>query len=285
MVFPSQRIIQSHAIKPRKNLGQNFLVQEPVARKIVACCSVSLADTVIEIGAGCGALTFLLAESAGNVIAIELDKKLTNILRDQLFAYTSVTIVNADVLSLKFSSLLNSNSKAVLVGNIPYPITTPLFMKLLEEFQSIRYAVFMVQKEIRNRLTAKPGEAEYGLLSIYAQAYLKISFLFDVSAASFFPRPGVDSTVLRIEPVAERTWHDPGELFFRQIASAALSHRRKTIINCLKGYASLRSLDAHALQTALLKAGIAPSRRGETFSLQDFDRLTAELYNLQQSLQ
>ena len=282
MVFPSQRIIQALAIKPRKKLGQNFLIQEQVARKIVASCRLSSTDTVVEIGAGCGALTFLLSETAGRVIAIELDKKLANILSDQLSENSSATIVNADVLSLNFSSLLKEHDKAVLVGNIPYPITTPLFMKLLEEFQFIKYAVLMVQKEIRSRLTAGPGDDEYGLLSIYAQAYLKISFLFDVSAASFFPRPGVDSTVLLIEPVTDRMWHNPGEDFFRQIASASLSHRRKTISNCLKGPAPLWNLNHNALQNALMKAQLDPARRGETLSLQDFDRLTAELFKLRQ---
>jgi len=283
MIFPSLRIIQSLHIKPRKSLGQNFLIQEQVARKIVASCNLTCTDTVIEIGAGCGALTSLLSEIAGHVIAIEIDKKLAGFLRDQLPAHAPVTVVDADVLSLNFSSLLNDQGKAFLVGNIPYPITTPLFIKLLEEFDCIQYAVFMVQKEIRNRLTARPGEDDYGLLSIYARAYLKVSFLFDVSAASFFPRPGVDSTVLLIEPVPERTWRDPAEAFFREIATAALSHRRKTIFNCLKHYASLRNLDEKTLQAALMKAGIDPSRRGETFSIQEFCALATSMSKLRQS--
>ena len=282
MVFPSLRIIQSLHIKPRKSLGQNFLIHEQVARRIVASCNLSCKDIVIEIGAGCGALTSLLAETAGTVIAIELDKKLVNFLRNQLPAHAPVIVVDADVLSLDFSSLLNNQGKAVLAGNIPYPITTPLFIKLLEELHCIKYAVFMVQKEIRNRLTAKPGEDGYGLLSIYAQAYLKVSFLFDVSAACFFPRPAVDSTVILIEPVPDKTWTNPAESFFREIASAALSHRRKTIFNCLKHYASLWNLDEKALQTAFLQAGIDPARRGETFSLQEFYQLASIIFNLKQ---
>jgi 16S rRNA (adenine1518-N6/adenine1519-N6)-dimethyltransferase len=283
MIFPSLPIIQSLHIKRRKSLGQNFLIQEQVARKIVDSCNLSCMDIVIEIGAGCGALTCLLAEIAGNVIAIELDKKLANYLRAQLPAHAPVTVVNSDVLSLDFSTLLNNQNKAVLAGNIPYPITTPLFIKLLEEFHCIKYAVFMVQKEIRNRLTAKPGEDDYGLLSIYARAYLKVSFLFDVSAASFFPRPMVDSTVLLIEPVPGRTWRDPTEAFFREIATAALSHRRKTIFNCLKHYASLRNIDEKTLQAALMKAAIDPSRRGETFSIQEFYALATLMSKLRQS--
>lgn len=282
MDFPSQRIIQSLHIKPRKSLGQNFLIQEQVARKIVASCNLSCTDTVIEIGAGCGALTSLLSEIAGNVIAIELDKKLAGFLRDQLPAPAPVRVVNADVLSLNFSSLLNDQGKAVLAGNIPYPITTPLFIKLLEEFDCIQYAVFMVQKEIRNRLTAQPGQDDYGLLSIYARAYLKVSFLFDVSAASFFPRPMVDSTVLLIEPVPGRTWRDPAEAFFREIATVALSHRRKTIFNCLKRYASLWNLAEGVLKTALLREGIDPARRGETFSVQEFYQLSSIMFNMRQ---
>ena len=140
----------------------------------------------------------------------------------------------------------------------------------------------MVQKEIRNRLKAEPGEAGYGLLSIFAQAYLKVSFLFDVSAACFFPRPAVDSTVILIEPVREKTWTNPAEEFFREIASAALSHRRKTIFNCLKHYDSLWNLDEGALKTALLRAGIDPARRGESFSLQEFYQLSSIMFNLKQ---
>jgi 16S rRNA (adenine1518-N6/adenine1519-N6)-dimethyltransferase len=282
MDFPSQRIIQSLHIKPRKSLGQNFLIQEQVARKIVASCNLSSTDIVIEIGAGCGALTCLLAEIAGNVIAIELDKKLAGFLRDQLPARAPVTVVDADVLSLDFSSLLNNQGKAVLIGNIPYPITTPLFIKLLEEFDCIQYAVFMVQKEIRNRLTAQPGEDDYGLLSIYARAYLKVSFLCDVSAASFFPRPGVDSTVLLIEPVAGRTWSNPAEAFFREIATVALSHRRKTIFNCLKTCAAIWNIDESALKASLLRAGFDPVRRGETFSVQEFYHLSSIMFNMRQ---
>jgi len=282
MVFPSLRIIQSLHIKPRKSLGQNFLIHEQVARKIVASCNLSNQDMVIEIGAGCGALTSLLAEIAGTVIAIELDKKLADYLRAQLPAHAPVTVVNADVRSLNFSTLVNDQGKAVLAGNIPYPITTPLFIKLLEEFSCIKYAVLMVQKEIRNRLTAKPGEDDYGLLSIYAQTYLKISFLFDVSAAFFFPRPRVDSTVLLIEPVPDKTWSNPAEAFFREIVSAALSHRRKTIFNCLKRYDSLWNLDEGALKTALLREGIDPARRGETFSIQEFYQLASIMFNVRQ---
>jgi 16S rRNA (adenine1518-N6/adenine1519-N6)-dimethyltransferase len=282
MIFPSLRIVQSLHIKPRKSLGQNFLIHEQVARKIVAACNLSNQDMVIEIGAGCGALTVLLTEIAGSVIAVELDKKLADFLSSKLSAQSLVTVVNTDVLSLNFSSLLNEQRKAVLVGNIPYSITTPFFIKLLEEFHCIKYAVLMVQKEIRKRLTAQPGEDDYGLLSMYAQAYLKISFLFDVSAACFFPRPKVDSVVLLIESSLERAWSNPAEAFFREIAAAALSHRRKTIFNCLKRYASLWNIDEAQLKAALWRAGIDQTRRGETFSLQEFDRLAAILIKLRQ---
>jgi 16S rRNA (adenine1518-N6/adenine1519-N6)-dimethyltransferase len=282
MIFPSLRIVQSLHIKPRKSLGQNFLIHAQVARKIIAACNLSNQDTVIEIGAGCGALTVLLTEIAGTVIAVELDKKLADFLQAQLSAHFPITVVNTDVLSLNFSSLLNEQRKAVLVGNIPYSITTPLFIKLLEEFHCIKYAVLMVQKEIRKRLTAQPGEDDYGLLSMYAHAYLKISFLFNVSAACFFPRPKVDSTVLLIEPLPDRTWSNPGEAFFREITSAALSHRRKTIFNCLKLFTSLWDIDETLLKGALLRAGINPVKRGETFSLQDFDWLTTVMMQLKQ---
>ncbi len=283
MIFPSQRIIQSLPIRPRKRLGQHFLVHKQTAQNIVAACNITQRDTVIEIGAGCGALTAFLAEVAGAVIAVEIDPQLVNFLRHQAAAHRAVRVITADMLHLPIPSLLESSTKAVVVGNIPYGITTPLFLKLLEELDCIHHAVCMVQKDMRSRIQAQPGENAYGLLSMYMQAYTTIAFLFNVPASSFYPRPLVDSSVLMIKPVPGKSWHDPREKLFRELAAAALAMRRKTIYNCLKKLAACWALPESQIHAVLRDAGIAAQRRGETLSVQEFYCLADALAKLTNS--
>lgn len=272
-MFPSVRIIKSLPISPRKSRGQHFLIHEQTARKIVSACNITNQDTVVEIGAGYGALTVFLAEVAGIVIAVEIDTRLADFLRAQALSPNTVRVVTADILRLNISSLLEKKTKAILVGNIPYGITTSLFIKFLEESDCIKHAVFMVQKDFCSRLIAQPGDDAYGLLSIYMQAYATVALLCDVPAAYFYPQPMVDSTVLRVNPVPEKSWHDPQEKLFRDLAAAALAPRRKTIYNCLKKLASRWALQKAPMQAALGEAGIAAQRRGETLSVHEFYRL------------
>jgi len=282
MQFPSISIIKSLNIKPSKALGQNFLIDQHIAGKIIAACKVSAADTVIEIGAGLGALTALLAEKAQQVIAIEVDKNLTAVLQRFCAADTAITIVNDTVLNIDPRDFIQPPKKAVFVGNIPYAITTPLFLKIAETSGLIKRGVFMLQKEVRQRLCAAPGCRNYGILSICVQRYFKISNLFDVPATCFFPRPRIDSTVILLEPLPERDGDSPGENLFREIVTASLSHRRKTLFNCLKAYAADRKIDEAVLKSRLLESGIDCSRRGETLSLAEFEQLAAVVAHLSQ---
>jgi 16S rRNA (adenine1518-N6/adenine1519-N6)-dimethyltransferase len=281
MLFPSISIIKSLNIKPNKALGQNFLIDPNIASKIIAACNVSSADTVIEIGAGLGALTALLAEKAQQVIAIEIDKNLAAVLQRFCAADTVITIVNDTILSVDLRGFIQPPKKAVFAGNFPYAITTPLFLKVAETSSLIKRGVFMVQKEVWQRLSAAPGCRNYGILSVYIQRYFKITHLLDVPAKCFFPKPRVDSTVLLLQPLPERDWDSPGEDSYRQIVAAALAHRRKTLANCLKTYFAGGNIDDASLKTRLYAAGIDCSRRGETLTLLEFEKLAAVITALQ----
>jgi 16S rRNA (adenine1518-N6/adenine1519-N6)-dimethyltransferase len=280
MIFPTISIIKSLHIKPNKALGQNFLIDQHIAGKIVTACALSAADTVIEIGAGLGALSSLLAEKAHHVFAIEIDTKLAGSLQRFCDVSAQITIVNDNILTLLLTDLIPVQSRAIIVGNIPYAITTSVFTRLAEFAHLMKHGIFMIQTEAAERLAAKPGKKNYGVLSICTQRYFNISLLFDVPSSCFFPRPKIDSMVLRMDPVPERDWNTPVEERFREIVIAALSHRRKTLANCLKVYATGREIDEAVLKSRLLAAGINCSRRGETLSLSEFERLSVVVTQL-----
>jgi 16S rRNA (adenine1518-N6/adenine1519-N6)-dimethyltransferase len=285
MVFPSISIIKSLHIKPSKALGQNFLIDQHLAHKIITTSDLSPADVVIEIGAGLGALTTFLAEKAKQVIAIEIDPLLTDILQRFCPAGASITIINDNILNISLANFIHAPARAVLVGNIPYAITTSLFTRFAEISCLMRRGIFMVQKEAGERLIAEPGNKNYGVLSIQTQRYFNITRLFDVPASCFFPKPKIDSTVLRMEPVPGRTWDTPSEDIYREIVTASLAHRRKTLSNCLKAYCSGREIDAAVLKARLHEEGIDCSRRGETLSLLEFEKLAAVVTQLSADLQ
>jgi 16S rRNA (adenine1518-N6/adenine1519-N6)-dimethyltransferase len=275
MVFPSISIIKSLHIRPSKALGQNFLIDQHIAGKIVSACEVTAADTVIEIGAGLGALSGLLAEKARHVFAIEIDHKLAGFLQRFCGVSPQITVVSDNILTISLTDIVPAPEQAIIIGNIPYAITTSLFTRISELSRLLKHGIFMVQKEAAERLSAKPGNKNYGVLSIFTQRYFNISLLFHVPATCFYPQPKIDSTVLRLDPVPERGWNTPGEDRFRELVVAALSHRRKTLANCLKAYSSAKQIDEAVLLSRLLEGGIDCLRRGETLSLPEFEKLSA----------
>lgn len=252
-------------IKMSKKLGQNFLIKRGIVDEIVKAADLQAGEPVLEIGPGIGTLTQGLAQSGANVTAIELDTRLLEVLDTTLAQYSNVTIVHGDVLQLDVPSIMN-NEPFKVVANLPYYITTPIIMSLLESRLPIERLVVMVQKEVALRMVAKPGTKDYGALSVAVQYYTKPDIVLDVPPKSFLPAPAVTSSVIRcvlrdkppVDVVDEK-------LFFR-VVKAGFAQRRKTFANTMK----TTGLSKDRIEELLAKANIDGQRRGETFTLQEF---------------
>lgn len=252
-------------IKMSKKLGQNFLIKRGIVDEIVKAADLQEGEPVLEIGPGIGTLTQGLAQSGANVTAIELDSRLLEVLDTTLAQYSNVTIVHGDVLKLDVPSIMN-NEPFKVVANLPYYITTPIIMSLLESRLPIERLVVMVQKEVALRMVAKPGTKDYGALSVAVQYHTKPDIVLDVPPKSFLPAPAVTSSVIRcvlrdkppVDVVDEK-------LFFR-VVKAGFAQRRKTFSNTMK----TTGLSKDRIEELLAKANIDGQRRGETFTLQEF---------------
>ena len=252
-------------IKMSKKLGQNFLIKRGIVDEIVKAADLHDGEPVLEIGPGIGTLTQGLAQSGANVTAIELDTRLLEVLDTTLAQYGNVKIVHGDVLKLDVLSIMNHEPFKV-VANLPYYITTPIIMSLLESQLPIERLVVMVQKEVALRMVAKPGTKDYGALSVAVQYYTKPDIVLDVPPKSFLPAPAVTSSVIRcvlrdkppVDVIDER-------LFFR-VVKAGFAQRRKTFANTMK----TTGLSKDRIEELLAKANIDGQRRGETFTLQEF---------------
>lgn len=252
-------------IKMSKKLGQNFLIKRGIVDEIVKAADLQEGEPVLEIGPGIGTLTQGLAQSGANVTAIELDTRLLEVLDTTLAQYSNVTIVHGDVLKLDVPSIMN-NEPFKVVANLPYYITTPIIMSLLESRLPIERLVVMVQKEVALRMVAKPGTKDYGALSVAVQYYTEPDIVLDVPPKSFLPAPAVTSSVIRcvlrdkppVDVIDEK-------LFFR-VVKAGFAQRRKTFANTMK----TTGLSKDRIEELLAKANIDGQRRGETFTLQEF---------------
>lgn len=252
-------------IKMSKKLGQNFLIKRGIVDEIVKAADLQAGEPVLEIGPGIGTLTQGLAQSGANVTAIELDTRLLEVLDTTLAQYSNVNIVHGDVLKLDVPSIMNHEPFKV-VANLPYYITTPIIMSLLESRLPIERLVVMVQKEVALRMVAKPGTKDYGALSVAVQYYTKPDIVLDVPPKSFLPAPAVTSSVIRcvlrdkppVDVIDEK-------LFFR-VVKAGFAQRRKTFANTMK----TTGLSKDRIEELLAKANIDGQRRGETFTLQEF---------------
>ena len=264
----TQHILKVFHLRASKKLGQNFLIDAAVVRGIVEAAELQEGDRVLEIGPGIGTLTQGLAESGAQVTAVELDKKLPAVLAETLKGYENVRIVQGDILKTDIRELMG-DAPFKVAANLPYYITTPILMALLEQRLPIRKIVTMVQKEVAERMIAPPGSKTYGALSVAVQYYTAPEIVLDVPPKSFIPAPEVDSVVIACKvrgepPVAVRD----EKLFFR-VVKAAFGQRRKTLSNALKGAGFLKD----EVQEALEQAGIEAARRGETLSLEEFAQL------------
>jgi 16S rRNA (adenine1518-N6/adenine1519-N6)-dimethyltransferase len=269
-------VLREAGIRPKKSLGQNFLVAPPIARAIASACvrddEVGRAR-VVEIGAGTGVLTRLLAERARSLVAIERDRDLVPLLERELVA-SSVRIVQADVQSVDLSPLLGDahpDSPRVLCGNLPYAITGLIFRRAIEVAGNVERVVFLVQREVADRLDASPGTKSWGALTVFVRAAYDVRRLLRASPGAFHPRPAVTSTLVELAPAHPP--HAQETTAFRALVRHAFQTRRKTLRNAWAGLAP----DANALERAAAQAGIALDARGETLDVRSFARMAQAL--------
>lgn len=274
-------LMANYNFRTKKSLGQNFIIDPNIIDNIVHTADIDKEDIVIEIGPGMGSLTQGLLEAAGQVIAIEIDQNLITPLTNSLGGYENFTLVNDDALNVNFNELLaplyatgKYREGFVVVANLPYYITTPLIMNFLEGNYPWRKLVFMVQKEVAERMQAKPSTKNYGSLTIAVQYRAAAKIAMTVPPTVFIPRPAVDSSVIvldRLEkpPVEVESPEAERELF--KVIKAGFSQRRKTLLNSLAGGLGL---DKETILAALEKANIEPTRRGETLTIEEYATLT-----------
>jgi 16S rRNA (adenine1518-N6/adenine1519-N6)-dimethyltransferase len=251
---------------PRKSLGQHFLIDQNIARKIVRLAELQPGETVLEIGPGRGILTEALVDAAGCLIAIELDSMLCARLRELLGRRPNFTLVEGDALTIDFGRL---PEPFLVVANLPYNVATPILFRLLEQRQRVLRMVLMLQAEVAERLTAVPGEKDYGILSIGAQLRSDVRQVFKVPATCFRPMPQVESTVVIVTPLTRPRVPVVDETVFFKVVRGGFAHRRKALLNSLKD----EGFDGASAAAALRQAGIDSRRRAETLSIGEFASL------------
>jgi len=270
-------LMRSYDIQPKKGLGQNFLTDPRVTEKIIAAAQITSNDYVIEIGAGLGGLTQVLANNAKAVLAIELDRNLVKILQDLFADKSNVEVLQGDILKAEIGKLMEERSwqTAKIAANLPYYISTPVIMDLLEGSSSLSVITVMVQREVGERLIAKPGSKEYGALSLAAAYYADVTLSAHVPRNCFFPRPNVDSAVVTLRLRTIDSDPDLKGMLFKCI-KAAFGNRRKTLVNCLRAQDWVQN-DRQALIEIVKGCGFNENIRGEALSLDEFTHLAHKL--------
>lgn len=278
----TKAILEKYGFSFKKSLGQNFLIDTNILKKIVSFADLTEESGAIEIGPGIGALTEQLARSSKKVVAFEIDQRLLPILQDTLSPYPNVKVIHKDVLEADVQGVMAEEfsgiSDLMVVANLPYYVTTPIIMKLLEERLPIRGIVCMLQKEVADRIAAQPGTKDYGSLSIAVQYYTQAETVMIVPKTVFVPQPNVDSAVIRLIKRETPAVSVKDENFFFQVTKASFAQRRKTLLNNLTSQLPDGKQKKEDILAALDASGIEPGRRGETLSLEEFARLSDELY-------
>jgi 16S rRNA (adenine1518-N6/adenine1519-N6)-dimethyltransferase len=274
-VHVAREVLSRHGLRPKHKLGQNFLVNRGVLDAIVKAVDATKNDLVLEIGPGIGTLTTAVAPTAGKVVAIELDRGLLPVLAETLAPYPHARVIHGDVMQVDLAKLIQEerlSGEVHVAANLPYYITTPILMRLLEERLPLSRIVVMVQKEVADRMVARPASKDYGALSVAIQYYTTPQVVVRVSRGSFLPAPEVESSVVqltvRTEPPVEA---DPTVLF--RVVKAAFGQRRKTLNNALLSL----GIDKDRVAAVLGAAGVDGQRRGETLALEEFAAIARAL--------
>ena len=277
----TRAILERHGFTFKKSFGQNFLTDTNILQKIVDTAEIDKKVNVIEIGPGIGALTEFLAESAAEVMAFEIDDRLVPILADTLRDFDNVTVVNQDILKVDLAQYIaefkNPDLPVKVVANLPYYITTPILMHLIESGIPFSEFVVMMQREVADRISAQPNTKAYGSLSIAVQYYMTAKVAFVVPRTVFVPAPNVDSAILKMVRRDQPAVAVQDEKFFFKVSKASFVHRRKTLWNNLTSYFGKSEETKGKLTAALERADLSPSVRGEALSLEEFARLADAL--------
>lgn len=278
----TKEILRKYGFSFKKSLGQNFLIDTNILHKIIKAAELDEHKAVLEIGPGIGSLTEQLARVVGKVVSIELDQRLLPILGETLAPYPNVEIIHGDALKVNLHQLLQEKfvgyDKVSVVANLPYYVTSPILMRLLEEELPLDNIVVMIQKEVAQRIAAKPGGKEYGALSVMAQYFAQPEIALIVPHTVFIPQPNVDSAVLKLAVRENPPFEVKDRRLLFRVIKSSFAKRRKTIFNNL--LSEIFGKDKRELLNKVLEeAQIDPTRRGETLSLEEFVRLSNILYN------
>lgn len=271
-------IIQKYQFDFRKKFGQNFLIDNSILDKIIESAQITHDDCILEIGPGIGTMTQRLAEEAGEVVAVEIDKNLIPILGETLADYDNVMILNEDILKVDINRIVEDHGGKPIkvVANLPYYITTPIIMTLFENHVPLQSVTIMVQKEVADRMRVGPGTKDYGALSLAVQYYAKPEIITRVPAACFMPRPNVDSTVVRLTRYEKPPVEADDEVWLFTVIRASFNQRRKTLANGLANAGNL-AVSRQQVEETLAEMGLPTTVRGETLTLKQFAELSNRL--------
>lgn len=274
----TSEILRKYQFRMQKKYGQNFLIDANILKKIVEAAQIADEDCVLEIGPGIGTMTQYLAEAAGRVVAVEIDKELIPILEETLSPYDNVVLLCADILKVDLTKLVNENGGGPIkvVANLPYYITTPIIMALFESHIPLESITVMVQSEVADRMQTGPGTKDYGALSLAVQYYAKPEIVARVPASCFTPRPNVDSTVVRLKRHEQSPVEVEDEGWLFALIRASFNQRRKTLANGLANAGGL-GISRGQVESVLEEMGLSKTERGETFTLERFAEFSNRL--------
>ena len=277
LAYKTKKIVEKYGFSFKKNFGQNFLVDERVLGTIVSSAEISKDDVVIEVGPGIGTLTQALAKEAYKVVAVEIDTTLVPILGELLSDFDNIEIINEDILKVDVNAIAEKypDKKIKMVANLPYYITTPIIMNVLENHIPVESITVMIQKEVAYRMKAQPSTKDYGSLSLAVQYYCEPYLVANVPQNCFMPRPNVDSAVIKLTVMDKPKVQVNNEKFMFEFIKAAFSQRRKTLVNCIFS-SGLLTLSKDEIGKMLNGLGYDERVRGESLTLEDYGKITDE---------